>query len=108
MGKTLTLEPSDDADAVLRRRAEAVGTSPARLAAVELKRQLSVESTHDTGSKKPEARDRFERHFGEVDVGRATGVDNEAIDADLAREYAERAFNKTPSEAARWSSGRSK
>jgi hypothetical protein len=34
------------------------------------------------------ARKRFERHFGEVDLGFATGVDNEQIDADLAREYA--------------------
>jgi hypothetical protein len=83
MGKTLTLELTDDAYAVLRRRAEAVGTSPAQLAAVELERQLGVESTHDTESEKQEARDRFERHFGEVDLGRATGADNEAIDADL-------------------------
>ena len=34
------------------------------------------------------ARERFERHFGEVDLGYATGADNEQIDADLAREYA--------------------
>lgn len=34
------------------------------------------------------ARERFERHFGEVDLGHATGVDNEQIDADLAGEYA--------------------
>ena len=34
------------------------------------------------------ARERFERHFGEVDLGYATGDDNEQIDADLAKEYA--------------------
>lgn len=33
------------------------------------------------------ARERFERHFGEIDLGYATGLDNEQIDADLAREY---------------------
>ncbi|MBA2245580.1 MAG: SH3 domain-containing protein [Gemmatimonadetes bacterium] len=33
------------------------------------------------------ARERFERHFGEVDLGYATGVDNEQIDTDLASEY---------------------
>ena len=38
----------------------------------------------------PLARERFERHFGEVDLGYATGVDNEQIDADLARAYAAR------------------
>lgn len=31
--------------------------------------------------------ERFERHFGEVDLGYATGADNVQIDADLAREY---------------------
>lgn len=35
-----------------------------------------------------EARERFERRFGSVDLGLATGADNESIDADLAREYA--------------------
>lgn len=41
-----------------------------------------------TDAEKQVARERFERHFGEVDLGYATGVDNEQIDADLAREYA--------------------
>lgn len=36
---------------------------------------------------KQAARERFERHFGEVNLGFATGPDNESIDADLAREY---------------------
>ena len=34
------------------------------------------------------AQERFERHFGAVDLGYPTGIDNEQIDADLAREYA--------------------
>jgi hypothetical protein len=33
------------------------------------------------------ARERFERHFGAVNLGHPTGADNESIDADLAREY---------------------
>ena len=33
------------------------------------------------------ARERFERHFGAVDLGHATGVDNEQIDADLIKAY---------------------
>jgi|GEM_PF-1184128 hypothetical protein len=40
-------------------------------------------------AEKNAARDRFERHFGEVNLGRATGADNEGIDADLARAYAD-------------------
>ena len=41
-----------------------------------------------TDAEQQAARERFERHFGEVDLGYATGVDNEQIDADLARAYA--------------------
>lgn len=44
--------------------------------------------TQRTEAEKQAARERFERHFGEVDLGYTTGVDNEQIDADLAREYA--------------------
>ncbi len=33
------------------------------------------------------ARQRFRRHFGAVDLGYATGTDNDLIDADLEREY---------------------
>ena len=33
------------------------------------------------------AKERFEQHFGEVNLGHPTGADHESIDADLAREY---------------------
>lgn len=33
--------------------------------------------------------DRFERHFGAVDLGHPTGTDNEQIDADLATAYSD-------------------
>ena len=36
-----------------------------------------------------ELRATFIRHIGTVDLGRATGTDNEQIDADLIRAYAE-------------------
>lgn len=32
-------------------------------------------------------RQRLRKHAGSVSLGRPTGIDNEAIDADLAREY---------------------
>ena len=35
------------------------------------------------------ARTRFEKHFGSVDLDPPTGTDNEGIDADLARAYAD-------------------
>jgi len=36
---------------------------------------------------KQRARERFERYFGALNLGYATGVDNEQIDADLAQAY---------------------
>ena len=36
---------------------------------------------------KQKARQRIESHFGEIDLGYSTGIDNESIDEDLAREY---------------------
>lgn len=36
------------------------------------------------------ARERLRRHAGAVSLGRATGADNDSIDADLAREYGSR------------------
>jgi len=43
---------------------------------------------HRNEAAKQRARQRFERHFGTLDVGYATSVDNEQIDADLAHAYA--------------------
>ena len=34
-----------------------------------------------------EARLRLRRHFGSIDMGAPIGIDNEAIDADLAKQY---------------------
>ena len=40
-----------------------------------------------SGSEKRNGKDRFEELFGSVSLGKPTGLDNETIDADLAREY---------------------
>ena len=95
MSQILTVELSDEVYAAIQRQAEASGTSPAHWIAKMLEQQYS--SFRDwqsirarrTEAEKQAARERFERHFGEVDLGYATGVDNEQIDADLAREYAD-------------------
>ena len=95
MSQTLTLELSDEVYAVIRRQAEAAGTSPAHWIANSLEQQYGHLRTWQsaraqrTEAEKRAARERFERHFGEIDLGKATGVDNEQIDADLAREYAD-------------------
>ena len=94
MSQTLTLDLSDEVYTAIRHHAETAGTSPAQWVTTTLERQYgNVRERHDartqrTEAEKQAARERSERHFGEVDLGYATGVDNEQIDADLAREYA--------------------
>jgi len=87
MGQTLILELSEEAYAALRRQAQAAGTSPAHVAAASLERQLGVTGSLRSDAEKQAARERCERHFGEVNLGYPTGADNDSIDADLAREY---------------------
>jgi len=88
MSQTLTLHLTDAVYAALREQAEASGTSPADLAVRVLQREYGGNGSW-TEAEKQAARARFERHFGAVNLGHPTGVDNEAIDADLAREYAD-------------------
>jgi hypothetical protein len=57
------------------------------VAAASLERQFKGTGTLSTDAEKQAARERFERHFGEVNLGHPTGADNQSIDADLAREY---------------------
>lgn len=95
MSHPLTVELSDTAYAVLQLRAHAAAQSPAMVAATALEQHFGVPDGLDvsghptTEAEKKAARERFERHFGEVNLGHATGADNESIDADLARAYAD-------------------
>ena len=76
MSQSLSLELSDEAYAALRRQAQAGGTSPAELAVAALERQLKVSGSPQTETNRQAARERFERHFGEINLGYTTGVDN--------------------------------
>ena len=86
--QTLTVVLRDETYAALGRQARASGASPAHVAAASLEQQFKGTVSPRADAEKQAARERFERHFGEVDLGHATGSDNETIDADLAREYA--------------------
>jgi hypothetical protein len=88
MSRTLTVQLSEEVYAALGRRAEATGTSPAELAAASLESQFHSCSPCQEGQRQA-ARERFERRFGAVDLGYPTGADNESIDADLAKGYAD-------------------
>src|ERR1022692_3831446 len=90
MSQTLTLEVDDQVYETIRKQAEAAGTSPAQVVVAALEQRFN--GSHKkidprTEAEKQAARERFERHFGSVDLGYPTGADNESIDADLAREY---------------------
>jgi hypothetical protein len=95
MGQTLILELSDEIYTIIQRQAEAAGTTPAHWLVKILEQQYGpphtrqrVEAWH-TAAEQQAARERFERHVGEVDLVDAIGADNEQIDAELAREYAD-------------------
>ena len=88
MSQTLVVQLSEEAFVALRREAESAGTSPEEVAAALVERQVAVGSLHAEADRQA-ARERFERHFGELEMGSPTGLDNDSIDADLAKEYAD-------------------
>lgn len=89
MSHILTVELSEGAYAVLQRHAQAVATTPAEFAVAVLEQRFGAADKRGklghptTEADQRAARERFERHFGAVNLGHPSGVDNEAIDADL-------------------------
>ncbi|MBP5976849.1 hypothetical protein HW132_30035 [Brasilonema sp. CT11] len=90
MSQLLTLELSDEVYAVLQQQASAVGLSVAEWVITSLNQQHgSLASSHSqTELQREEARQRLLHYAGAISLGYATGIDNEGIDADLARAYA--------------------
>lgn len=77
----LTLELPDEVYRPLTRAAAQAGQTPEQWTLAHLRTCLPAapERAGDLA--------RLMRHAGAVDLGHPTGADNEAIDADLAREY---------------------
>ena len=89
MSQQLTLELSDEVYADLQQKANAVGLSIAEWIVTVLNYQNNdVHRVLHSTSQLEEARQRFKNHAGAISLGYATGIDNESIDADLARAYA--------------------
>jgi hypothetical protein len=88
MSQSLTLELSEQVFVAIQRQAQAVGISPAQLVTTLLEQQfpqafkLPLDEAENNS-----ARSRFENHFGTLKLDNSTDLDNESIDADLAREY---------------------
>lgn len=89
MSQSLTLQLSEQVFAAIQRHAQAIGISPAQLAATLLERQFpqAFKLLLDEAEKNA-ARARFEHHFGTLELDDSTDLGNESIDADLAIEYA--------------------
>jgi len=75
MSQTVILELPDAEYQAIKRAADATGTTPEEWIVVRLPTLL------------PKRDERLRRHFGSVDMGQPVGIDNDQIDADLAREY---------------------
>ena len=91
MSHTLTVELSDDVYDAIERQAAEANTSPTQIVVTSLEQYFGHKQAKQERSEVElqAARARFERHFGAVDLGYPTGVDNEGIDADLVREYSD-------------------
>jgi predicted lipid carrier protein YhbT len=88
MSQILTLELNDQVFAAIRRQAENIGVPPENLAATVLEQKFShIFRLMLTDADKVSGQEKFERHFGAIDLNFTTCVDNESIDADLAKEY---------------------
>jgi len=89
MSQVITLELSDTDYAELRHRAELAGTTITEWAIASLKEHKQpIKPKLLNEIEKASARQRFRRHAGIISLGYATGADNESIDADLAKAYA--------------------
>lgn len=89
MSQQLTLELSDEVYANLQQKADAVGLSISEWIIAVLSNQSNgVSKALYSVALQEEARQRFRSHAGAVSLGYPTGVDNESIDADLAKAYA--------------------
>ena len=85
MSEVLRIHLSDPAYLSLKERATVAGTTAEQFAEAVLERQFGVSPME--APVRQAARERFERHIGEVNLGFATGADNDSIDLDLANEH---------------------
>jgi predicted transcriptional regulator len=94
MSHAVTIHLNDAVYTQLQLHASAQAKSPAEVVFDAVEKVLSTapkkrDRANMTAEERAAARARFERHIGAADLGYPTGVDNESIDADLAREYAD-------------------
>lgn len=88
MSQILTLELSDRVFAAIQKQAQNIGIPPESLAANLLEQKFSqIVNLLLTEKETEDGQAKFERHFGTLNLSYITNLDNESIDADLAKEY---------------------
>jgi hypothetical protein len=95
MNRTITLELPEGTFAALNKMAQESGTSPSEWIVNYLDKHLAPLHDEPVPDEARKARERFRRHFGEVNSGDPRSGDNDRIDADLAKAYAD----STPKDA---------
>lgn len=85
MNTNVSIHLSEHAFELLSERASSVGKTPAELAASVVENACSQECSPFLDG--AIARAEFERCFGSIDLGHPIGLSNDAIDADLVREF---------------------
>ncbi|MHC5611083.1 MAG: hypothetical protein ACYTXA_08695 [Nostoc sp.] len=96
MSQVLSLELSDEVYAALQQQAEVAGVSLAELVVTSIEQQYGSlrREKSQTETEKEAARQRFRSHAGSINLGYATGADNESIDADVVRAYSDTSEEK--------------
>ena len=89
MSQQLSLEISDEVYANLENNASAAGVSVDEWVLPVLSRVEDSGPSMLSSECEEEARIRFRNHDGAVSLGYATGLDNDQIDVDLAKAYAD-------------------
>lgn len=84
MAAQLNIQLTESTLARLTLAADAAGQSPPELVAAVVERAFGE---RDAVMPEPGQRGQLMKLFGSLDMGRPVGIDNDAIDADLAREY---------------------
>lgn len=92
MGREIVVKLAEDVYSLLAELSVHEGVTVEDWAAEAVESQVRAEVTSGTNGVSDaenagrRAIARFERHFGELDLGHPTSMDNDDIDADLARE----------------------
>lgn len=89
MSKTLTFEISEDLYESFGQIARRDGKTTEQVALEYLARRAAERRPILSEEERRAAHERFRPHIGAVSLGHPTGADNESIDRDLAREYAD-------------------